>query len=71
MPTAHARNVALTPHLAKFVDDLVESGTYNNCSAGNMPTNSPRFRLGSALASTNWIGAKVQADPLPRSSAVS
>ena len=32
MPTAHGRNVALTPHLAKFVDDLVESGTYNNAS---------------------------------------
>ena len=28
MPTAHGRNVALTPHLSKFVDDLVESGTY-------------------------------------------
>ena len=26
------RNVALTPYLAKFVDDLVESGTYNNAS---------------------------------------
>ncbi len=32
MPSAHGRNVALTPHLAKFVDDLVESGTYNNAS---------------------------------------
>ena len=32
MSTAHARNVALTPHLAKFVFDLVESGTYNNAS---------------------------------------
>ena len=29
---AWPRNVALTPHLAKFVDDLVESGTYNNAS---------------------------------------
>ena len=32
MPTHHGRNVALTPRLAKFVDDLVESGTYNNAS---------------------------------------
>ena len=32
MPSAHGRNVALTPHLAKFVDDLVKSGTYNNAS---------------------------------------
>ena len=32
MPTAHGRNVALTSHLAKFVDDLVASGTYNNAS---------------------------------------
>ena len=32
MPAAHGRNVALTPHLAKFVDDLVESGTYNSAS---------------------------------------
>ena len=82
MPTAHGRNVALTPHLAKFVDDLVASGTYNNasevvrdacenCSVGNMPTSSPRSGLGSVLLSTNWIGAKVQADPPPRSWAVS
>ena len=32
MPTAHGRNVVLTPHLAKFVDDLVASGAYNNAS---------------------------------------
>ena len=32
MPSAHSRNVALTPQLAKFVDDLVASGTYNNAS---------------------------------------
>ena len=32
MPTAHGRNVALMPHLAKFVDDLVESGAYCNAS---------------------------------------
>ena len=32
MPTALGRNVALTPHLAKFVDDLVESGAYSNAS---------------------------------------
>ena len=42
-----------------------------NCSAGVMPTGSPRFRPGSVLASTIRIGAKVQADPPPRSSAVS
>ena len=32
MPTAHGRNVVLTPQLARFVDDLVESGAYNNAS---------------------------------------
>ena len=32
MSTAHGRHVALTPHLARIVDDLVESGTYNNAS---------------------------------------
>ena len=32
MPTAHGRSVALTPRLAKFVDDLVESGAYSNSS---------------------------------------
>ncbi len=32
MPSAHARNVALTPQLAKFVDELVQAGTYNNAS---------------------------------------
>ena len=32
MPSAHGRNVALTPHLARFVDDLVEFGTCNNAS---------------------------------------
>ena len=32
MPTAHGRNVALTPRLAKFLDDLVESGAYSNAS---------------------------------------
>ena len=56
MPTAHARNVALTPHLAKFVDDLVESGTCNasevvrdglrELQAGNMPTEQARVGTG-------------------------
>ena len=32
MPTTHGRHVALTPHLARFVDDLVASGTYNKAS---------------------------------------
>ncbi len=32
MPAAHARNVALTPELARFVDDLVAGGSYNNAS---------------------------------------
>lgn len=32
MPATHARNVALTPQLARFVDDLVASGSYNNAS---------------------------------------
>ena len=32
MPASHARNVALTPQLARFVDDLVAAGTYNNAS---------------------------------------
>ena len=32
MPAAHARNVALTPQLASFVDELVAAGTYNNAS---------------------------------------
>ena len=32
MPATHARNVALTPQLARFVDDLVAGGTYNNAS---------------------------------------
>ncbi len=32
MPASHARNVALTPQLARFVDDLVAEGAYNNAS---------------------------------------
>lgn len=32
MPASHARNVALTPQLASFVDELVAAGTYNNAS---------------------------------------
>ena len=32
MPASHARNVALTPQLAQFVDDLVAAGAYNNAS---------------------------------------
>ena len=32
MPAAHARNVALTPQLARFVDELVAAGAYNNAS---------------------------------------
>ena len=42
-----------------------------NCSVESMPTNSPRFRLGSALALMNWIEAKVRVGPLPKFSAVS
>ena len=32
MPASHARNVALTPQLARFVDDLVAGGAYNDAS---------------------------------------
>ena len=32
MPTAHGHHIALTPRLAKFVDELVESGAYSNAS---------------------------------------
>ena len=32
MPATHARNVALTHELARFVDELVAGGTYNNAS---------------------------------------
>lgn len=32
MPANHARNVALTPELNAFVDDLVRSGDYANAS---------------------------------------
>ncbi|MDE0030905.1 MAG: type II toxin-antitoxin system ParD family antitoxin [Deltaproteobacteria bacterium] len=32
MPATHARNVALTPQLAQFVDDLIAAGAYNNAS---------------------------------------
>ena len=85
MPSAHGRNVALTPHLAKFVDDLVESGTYNNASEVVRDglrelqrrkhvdqLNEIRARkVGSAPGWTNRIGAKVKVDPLPRSSAAS
>ena len=32
MPASHARNVALTPQLASFVDELVAAGSYNSAS---------------------------------------
>ena len=32
MPASHARNVALTHQLTRFVDELVASGAYNNAS---------------------------------------
>lgn len=32
MPSTHARNVALTPELSAFVDELVASGDYANAS---------------------------------------
>ena len=32
MPASHARNVALTQELNRFVDELVASGAYNNAS---------------------------------------
>ena len=32
MPAIHARNVALTRELSRFVDDLVAGGAYNNAS---------------------------------------
>ena len=32
MPASHARNVALTPELNAFVDELVASGNYANAS---------------------------------------
>ncbi len=32
MPASHARNVALTHELARFVDDLVAGGAYNSAS---------------------------------------
>lgn len=32
MPAPHARNVALTPELDAFIDELVASGTYANAS---------------------------------------
>ncbi len=32
MPASHARNVALTNELVRFIDDLVAGGTYNNAS---------------------------------------
>lgn len=32
MPANHARNVALTPELSAFVDELVASGDYANAS---------------------------------------
>lgn len=32
MPSSNARNVALTPELSAFVDELVESGNYANAS---------------------------------------
>lgn len=32
MPANHARNIALTPELNAFIDDLVASGDYANAS---------------------------------------
>lgn len=32
MPSTHAKNVALTPELSDFVDELVASGDYANAS---------------------------------------
>ena len=32
MLATHTRNVALTPELSRFVDDLVAGGAYNNAS---------------------------------------
>lgn len=32
MPASHARNVALTPELSAFIDELVRSGDYANAS---------------------------------------
>lgn len=32
MPASHARNVALTPELSAFVDELVATGNYANAS---------------------------------------
>ena len=32
MPAIHARNVALTRDLSRFVDELVAGGAYNNAS---------------------------------------
>ena len=32
MPSTHARNIALTPELSAFVDELVASGDYANAS---------------------------------------
>ena len=32
MPATHARNVAVTHELARFVDDLVAGGAYNSAS---------------------------------------
>ena len=32
MPSTHARNIALTPELSAFVDELVSSGDYANAS---------------------------------------
>ncbi|MDE0538289.1 MAG: type II toxin-antitoxin system ParD family antitoxin [Rhodospirillales bacterium] len=32
MPSTHSKNVALTPELSAFVDDLVSSGDYANAS---------------------------------------
>ncbi len=32
MPSSHARNVALTPQLGEFVDELVATGGYGNAS---------------------------------------
>lgn len=32
MPSTHARNIALTPELSAFIDELVSTGDYANAS---------------------------------------
>ena len=83
MPTVHGRNVALTPRLAKFVEDLVESGAYSN--AGEVVRDGLRelqrrihaHQLTEIRARGRYrprragSGRRSERTPLPRSSAVS